>query len=429
MYVKVARLINHLRHGFWFVPSLMALGALLLGYLMQRLDLYYYGKLDWELTDPQGARAILTTVAGSAITVAGVVFSITMVVLSSASSQFGPRLIRNFLRHPQTKWVLGGYIGTFIYCLMVAATVRDGDGGWTPQLSVTAGGIFGILSFGLLIAFVHHVFTFIQAPRIIKDVTDRLNETASVLFPLSALPQARRDALRAGKLPEEMGESHPVNIEKEGYIQAIGLEAILDWASKTGSVVKIDFKPGDYVLAGEQIGVVWLDGVDLEEARNIFSEEIMLGPERTDDQDLEFAIDQLVEIAVRALSPGVNDPFTAMNCIKKLGGVITRLAESGLPGGVLHDDAGIVRVATKTYTYAGLLDAAFHQIRQNSRAVETVSMTLIDTLARLRDVNALASYQDELKRHADLLKEDVMGSYLNEHDKKDFMERYESFSS
>lgn len=429
MYVKVARLINQLRHSFWFIPSIMAFGALLLGYVMQRIDVYYYGKLDWELTDPQGARAILTTVAGSAITVAGVVFSITMVVLSSASSQFGPRLIRNFIRHPQTKWVLGGYIGTFIYCLMVTATVRGGDSGWTPQLSVATGGCFGILSFALLIAFVHHVFTFIQAPRIIQDVTDRLNETAEVLFPLSALPVNRRDALRAGHLPGELGRAHPLTCDQEGYIQAIGLEAMLDWATKNEAVVKIDFKPGDYLFPGEQVGVVWMDSDDTDVAQQLVRSEIMLGPERTDDQNLEFAIDQLVEIAVRALSPGVNDPFTAMNCINKLGGVITRLVENGLPGGVLHDESGTVRVATRTYTYAGLLDAAFHQIRQNSRGVEAVSLAMMDVLSRLRNVDALASYQDELRRHADLLKQDAMQSYMNEEDRADFLERYQAFST
>ncbi|SHJ38274.1 Uncharacterized membrane protein [Rubritalea squalenifaciens DSM 18772] len=427
MYVKIAHFINQLRHSFWFVPSLMVLVALLLGYVMQRVDVYYYHELGWELTDPAGARAILTTVAASAITVAGVVFSITMVVLSSASSQFGPRLIRNFMRHPQTKWVLGGYIGTFIYCLMVAATVRGGDSGWTPQLSVTTGGVFGVLSFGLLIAFVHHVFTFIQAPRIIQDVTDRLNETINILFPLSALPESRRDALSAGVMGEVPGEFREVRSEDGGYIQAIGLEDILDWASENEAMVKIDFKPGDYLLPGEKLGVIWCESSQFDAGRDLVRREIMQGPERTDDQDVEFVIDQLVEIAVRALSPGVNDPFTAINCINKLGGVITKIVERGLPGGLLHDKNGVLRVATKTYTYAGLLDAAFHQIRQNARGVESVSLSLIDILARLKEVDTMAAYQAELRRHAELLREDVQKSYTNEKDLQDFMERYSVF--
>lgn len=427
MRVKISRILNELRYTFWFIPAMMSLMAIAAGYGMQRVDLYFYGKLDWELTDPEGARAILTTVAGSSITVAGVVFSITMVVLSTASNQFGPRLMRNFMRHRQTKWVLGGYIGTFIYCLMVTATVRGGDYGWTPQLSVTAGGIFGVLSFGLLIAFIHHVSTFLQAPNIINDAATRLTENIQLLFPLSALPKERHDCLKVGGIPAGLGEGVVVESEKEGFLQALNLGPILEEASVRNAVVRIHFKPGDYVLPGEKICTVWCSGEKWEDLGGWMCGQFIIGHQRTDDQDLEFAIDQLVEIAVRALSPGINDPFTAMNCIKKLGGVVSALAEKGMPGGVLHDEDGLLRVATETYTFGGVLDAAFHQIRQNCRGVETVSLTLIDVLARLNDLAGSVVFEEEVYRHANLLKKDVEKSFMNEADLADFLERYSVF--
>lgn len=427
MRVKLIRLLNELRYSFWFVPALISVAAIALGYGMQRLDLYLYGKLDWDLTDPSGARAILTTVAGSSITVAGVVFSITMVVLSTASDQFGPRLMRNFIRHRQTKWVLGGYIGTFIYCLMVTATVRGGDYGWTPQLSVTAGGILGVLSFGLLIAFVHHVATFLQAPNVIDDAAARLTENIRVLFPLSALPQSRHECIRAGGIPAGMSAGTAIFSKKGGYIQAIGLEAILDEATAQKVLVRIHFKPGDYILPGERVSTVWETSKKWENASEVINEALILGRQRTDDQDLEFAIDQVAEIAVRALSPGINDPFTAMNCIKKLGEVISHLDNHRLPEGGLHDDEGILRVATQIYTFEGLMGASFHQIRQNCRGVETVSITLIDTLARLKNLVSTETLEKEVIRHAKLLRNDVENHFKNQSDVADFMSRYRPF--
>lgn len=413
--------------SFWFIPSFMALSAMLAGYAAQKIDLALYGKLEWELTDASGARAILTTVAGSSITVAGVVFSITMVVLSSASNQYGPRLMRNFIRQPQTKWVLGGYIGTFIYCLMVTATVRDGEHGWVPQLSVTAGGVFGVLSFGLLIAFIHHVTSFLQAAQVINDVSGRLYKTLKVLFPLSALSKEKRDSVKAGRLPKDLSDPVSITTNKTGFIQAINIGPLLELTTKHDALLRVHFKPGDHILPGEEVAILWLKDELWENAQTDIENILLLGPERTDDQDAEFAIDQLVEVAVRALSPGINDPFTANNCIKVLGSALAELDEKGIPGGVLHDENGTLRIATQTYTYAGFLDAAFNQIRQNSRNVESVSITLIDTLARLKKRAISPVFASAVKRHADLLKEDVESCYPNRADLKEFMERYSVF--
>ncbi|BDS05776.1 hypothetical protein NT6N_08160 [Oceaniferula spumae] len=427
--VQIARFLNRMQMSFWFIPGMVAVCAMLAGYGAQKLDLALYGTLEWELTDAAGARAILTTVAGSSITVAGVVFSITMVVLSSASSQYGPRLMRNFIRQPQTKWVLGGYIGTFIYCLMVAATIRDGEYGWVPQVSVTAGGVFGVLSFGLLIAFINHVTTFLQASQVINDVASRLYKTLEVLFPLSALSKEQRDAVKPGTIPQGLENPVSVKIDHRGFIQAINIEPLLKQATEHDAVLRIHFKPGDYVLPGQEVALLWQSGETWEDVEDDVKSALLLGSERTDDQDAEFAVDQLVEVAVRALSSGINDPFTAINCIRILGGMLAELDERGLPGGVIHDDEGKLRIATQTYTYAGFLDAAFNQIRQNSRNVESVSITLIDTLARLKERAISPEFATELKRHADLLKHDVENCYTNQDDLADFMERYDIFSN
>lgn len=428
MKVKIARFLNRMQMSFWFIPGLVSICAMLAAYAAQKIDMALYGTLEWELTDASGARAILTTVAGSSITVAGVVFSITMVVLSSASNQYGPRLMQNFIRQPQTKWVLGGYIGTFIYCLMVTATVRDGDHGWVPQLSVTAGGVFGVLSFALLIAFIHHVTNFLQASEVINDVSRRLFKTLEVLFPLSALSEEKHASVKAGTLPQDLNEPISVKTKRSGFVQAINIEPLLARAMEHRALLRIHFKPGDHILPGEEVALLWTQDGGWDDVQDDVEEALLLGPERTDDQDAEFAIDQLVEVAVRALSPGINDPFTAKNCIKVLGTAMAELDEKGIPGGVLHDDEGLLRIATQTYTYSGFLDAAFNQIRQNSCNVESVSITLMDTLARLKERAISPVFASELKRHAELLKHDVEKCYTNPDDLADFLERYQIFA-
>lgn len=198
----------------------------------------------------------MTTVAASSITVAGVVFSITMVVLSSASSQFGPRLMRNFIRHMDTKVVLGGYIGIFIYCMIVLATVRDGDSGWVPQLSVTLGGILGLMSFGLLIAFIHYVTHFLQASKIINEVAGQIEDCSDQIFPLNALNKDSKFSTNVGTLPDVDEHSRAIIAEKKGYLKSLNLASILEKAQKHNGIIRYHHRPGEYILEKDHIPTV-----------------------------------------------------------------------------------------------------------------------------------------------------------------------------
>ncbi len=419
MKVHIQHILSYITTSFWCIPSLLAILGLLAGYGAQKLDLALYENLSWTLTDPAGARAILTTVAASSITVAGVVFSITMVVLSSASSQFGPRLMRNFLRHIDTKVVLGGYIGIFIYCMMVVATVRDGENGWVPQLSVTIGGILGLLSFGLLIAFIHHVTHFLQASKIINEVAEEIDECSNKIFPLNALTKDSEFSTTIGTLPEVDEHSRPIIATKKGYLKSISLASILTKSVKNNAIIRYHHRPGEYILENDPIATVWCSEEDWENISEDINASITTGSERTELQDIEYAIDQLVEVAVRAMSKGINDPFTAINCIHRLASALLQIAHDKLPGSMIHDANGKLRIATVSYTYPGLIDAAFHQIRQNAKPIEAVSIEFMHVLSRLSHKDTPNDFHASIERHSNLLMDDCNANFENDSDLED----------
>ncbi len=195
---RLAQLWESLRTSYWFVPTVMTAGAVGLSFASVHLDQVV--KAEWVRAvgwiwagSPEGARQVLSTIAGSMITVAGVAFSITIVALTLASTQFGPRLLRNFVRDLGNQVVLGTFVSTFVYCLLVLRTVRGGDvAEFVPYLSVTLGVAFALASLGVLIYFIHHVSGAIQAEHLIASVADELEDAIERMFPESwASPEPR----------------------------------------------------------------------------------------------------------------------------------------------------------------------------------------------------------------------------------------------
>jgi uncharacterized membrane protein len=333
---------------------------------------------------PEGARSLLSTVAGSMITVAGVVFSITIVALSLASSQFGPRLLRNFMQNTGNQVVLGTFIATFVYCLLVLRTVRgDGAEEFVPSIAITGGVALALVSLGVLIYFIHHASVSIQVSHVITVVSHDLLGAIDQLFPESlgrgasepGRPADPSHLAGAGRRP------HAISAAQSGYVQAVDGDGLMQLACAHDLVLHIQHRPGHFVVQGAELMTVWSKGaVDeplAEEAREAF----ILGTERTLTQDVEFGVDQLVEVAVRALSPGVNDPFTAMTCIDRLGEVLGRLAERLMPSHDRYDEHGALRVLAYPITFADIADAAFNQIRQYGRSSTAVAVRLLETLA------------------------------------------------
>jgi uncharacterized membrane protein len=390
MKLRLVTFFETLRSSFWCVPALMAMVAVGLSFAMVALDEVIRDKvlenLGWIWAGgPEGARALLSAVASSMITVAGVVFSITMVVLTMTSSQFGPRLLRNFMRDTGTQVVLGTFVATFLYCVLVLRTIRSDNGAaFVPYIAVTVGIALALASLGVLIFFIHHTSAAIQVSNVIARVGRELESAIERLFPEEIGQEAveSRQEECPAVLPEGFAhQASAVVATASGYLQAIDSAALLHRARESDCLLYVQRRPGHFVTLGDALVLVW-PGERLEAALTArVQAAFILGPERTATQDIEFPVHQLVEIAIRALSPGINDPFTAIMCVDRLGAALAQLAERALPSPYRYDEEKQLRVIAHPVTFAGVADAALQQIRQYGRSSVAVTIRLLETIA------------------------------------------------
>jgi uncharacterized membrane protein len=386
MTLRLRALWFRLRESYWFAPAVMAAASILLATLTIEIDRRVtapgLGGRMWVYTGgPEGARAVLAALAGSTITVTALVFSITIVALSFASSQLGPRLLVSFRRDTGNQVVLGTFVATFLYCLLVLRTVRSGpDGQFVPNLSVTVAVVLAILSLGVLVYFIHHVAVGIQADAVIATVSRDLDHAIDDLFP-EKLGQESAAPSHAPDPPlDDAADVSPVAPPGTGYIRAIDGDQLMDLAVERDLRMTLLHRPGHFVTRDMPLAEVWpAERVDDDVARSIAGT-VIVGDRRTLEQDVEFAVDQLVEVALRALSPGINDAFTALTCVDRLGAALGRLAGRAIPSRYRYDDKGVLRIITGEVTFAGVVDAAFDQIRQASRGNVAVTVRLLEAL-------------------------------------------------
>ena len=418
------------------MPALMAGAAILLSVLTTALDRAIpYGKhayLGWLYHGgTEGAQTILSVISSSMITVAGVVFSITIVVLSLASSQFGPRLVRNFMNIKANQMVLGTFVATYIYSILVLHVVSSVEERYfVPGISVTFAVLMSLTSLAVLIYFIHSVSESIQAQNIILQVCRDLDDAVDRIFP-EKVGQAEAPVSepihRNYDLPATCDRlACHVRADRSGYLQAVDGEALMRIAVEDNLLVHLGYRPGHFITEGSILVTVW-PGDKVDEA---LSQKVnalfIVGSERTLEQDVEFAISQLVEIAVRALSPGINDPITAITCIDWLGAMLCRLAKRRMPSSHRFDDQNRLRLIVKTFAFEGMVDAAFNMIRQNAYAHAAVSIHLVETIATIAAQNPSETNRQALRRHATMTARGFRASQSAEGDRKDFDSRYEA---
>ncbi len=433
MPTRLLYLWDSLRTSYWIVPALLSIGAAGLAVGMITIDYTVHESVgDWWIYSggPDGARSVLSTIAGSMITVAGVVFSITIVALSLASGQFGPRLLRNFIRDRSNQTVLGTFTGTYIYCLLVLRTVVGvGEKEFVPGLAVAVGILLALASLGVLIHFIHHVATTIQANQIIATVSQEMHATIDRLWPEQLGQDVIKDFEDAGSadLPDHFdSQARTVTACGSGYIGAIEQERIMRLAKEQDIVIRLLRRPGHFVIAGNPLASVWPgERLDDELGRKI-NGTFLFEVQRTPYQDVEFTVDQLVEVAVRALSPGINDPFTAMICIDWLSEALGRLAHRSMPSPYCYDDEGKLRVVTHGVSFADVVDGAFNQIRQYGRDSASVMIRMLDAVAAVSHVVRRPSDRIALERHAKLIRRACDESLPEPSDRMDVEMRYAS---
>lgn len=437
MKAYLLNLWDGIRTSYWFVPTLLALATVLLAMIMPAVDEWANDAgikvPEWIRTTTETARSTLSTVAGAIVAVAGTVFSITIVTLSLASQQFGPRLLRRFMYDLVTQLTLGVFLSTSLYCLLILRIVESHEGGMAvPHFAVLTAVALTVLSMAMLIAFIHHIAMLIQAPNVVAAVARDLDDAIVRLFPekIGQPPdhthQPDGDAAERGL----DGDGRLVRCTKEGYIQAIDGDGLLNFARENDLVLRLLARPGHYVAVDAPLARVWNetpaarnDNDDDEWATRI-NDAVIVGTRRTPRQDVECAIDELVEVAIRALSPGVNDPFTAVNCVDRLGASIGRLAERKLPSPYRFDDDDNLRVIAQTVAFGDVLNAAFNQIRQYGRGSVAVTIRLMEALTVIASRATRPVDRDAVRSHVEMINR-VGETFEEAHDRKDLADRYD----
>ncbi|MEO8410215.1 MAG: DUF2254 domain-containing protein [Propionivibrio sp.] len=433
MRAQLLKYWERLHSSFWFLPSLMALAAVALSFITVAIDRTpsdgWLRSLKWGYGGgAEGASAVLQTIAGSMITIAGVVFSLTLVALSLASSQFGPRLLRNFMRDTTNQLVLGTFVATFLYCLLVLLQIRHpGEDAFVPSLSVSLGVGSSLANLWVLIYFIHHVSVSIQADEIIARVGGELLAGIDRLFP-AHIGKAEPDDDETGakdRLPPSFAlNARTILSAGDGYLQLIDGESLLAIAIDRDLVVRIEYRPGQYVLRDTPLVTIFPAERGDDELAEQINTIFILGNQRTSTQDVEFIVEQLVEVASRALSPGINDPFTAIACVDRLGSALHRIAGRTLPSGRRFDDEGVLRVLAMPITYAQLADAAFNQIRQFARSNVAVTLRLLETIAKVAPAAHRPEERTTLQRHADMIVRGARAGFAEEEDRRAAEQRY-----
>lgn len=425
---RLAHLWETLRTSYWFVPALMTAGAIGLSFASVHIDgelkARWVRAMGWIWAgSPEGAREVLSTIAGSMITVAGVAFSITIVALTLASSQFGPRLLRSFMRDLGNQVVLGTFISTFVYCLLVLRTVRGSeDAEFVPYLSVTLGIGFALSSLGVLIYFIHHVAQAIQAEHLIASVAGELEEAIEHMFPDElgdSLPEPREEAP-----PDMDSEAGTVHAAGSGYVQAIDDGELMSIACREDLLLEVRQVPGQFVSREGALVRCWPAGRIAGDVEERLRDAFILGRRRTPTQDPEYAVHSLVEIGARALSPGINDPFTAVTCLDWLGAALSRLAHRKIPSPYRYDDQGRLRVIAAGSDFPAMADASFNQLRQYGRESVSVLLRLLNTIAAVAEHARRAEDRASLRRHADKVMEDARATLVNQRDLREVEERH-----
>ncbi|WP_162806788.1 DUF2254 domain-containing protein [Sphingosinicella terrae] len=411
------------RTSLWLVPALMFLIGI--GLAVAALDFSLGSGKSWAKWIASGsgedARNLISTLLAAVIAMAGIAFSVTVVALSLAANSFGPRLIRIFRLDRRTQFVLGVFVMTIVYLLLVLRALRGAaPAAAVPEVAVALGSLLALLSVLALLAFIQGVASLIAADEVVRRVRHELNSAISDLPPLGAADAP------PGELPPDFDRcAAKIRLPREGYVQSVEFAKIVDWAEKNGSVVRLDFRPGEFVVEGDHKVSVMPAPADVEAARREIGRFIVSGDGRTPTQDLEFAVRHLVEVAVRALSPGINDPFTAMAVIDRLRGGLARLAGRTLPPPALAGADGDLRVIRHVTTYAGAVDAAFNQIRQAGSSMPSILIHLLKAIEALAEHMRTEEQRAALRRQAELARSAARREIGEGEDRQDVEEAYD----
>ena len=379
----MSKLIIDIRSSFWFVPAIVAVLAAMLALFAIELDarvgpeaLARYPRLFGA--GAEGTRQLLSAIASSTITVAGVVFSITIVALSLTAAQYSPRVLRGFMRDRANQLVLGIFLGVYVYCVLVLRTIRGGDHEFVPGIAMLGAIVLALVGIGFLIFFIHHIATSMQVSEIAARVAA---ETVGAIAAQSG--KNGKPYVSDGGIPLPDRRWNAVPAASTGYIQSVDHERLVEFARDRGEVVRMRHAVGDFVVHGEIL--LDVSGPPPEEgAAAELNRAYAVNTYRDITQDPAFGVQQLVDIALKALSPGVNDTATARTCLDYLSAVLLELVRQDVSEERHYsDEDGELRLIARSRSLEYFISSTFEGIRRNSTANVDMLLHALHALERV----------------------------------------------
>jgi uncharacterized membrane protein len=419
---KIKQLWSNLQSSFWFTPSLIVLFSAAFAAAMIEAD--SAGSDQWLAQWPrlfgsgaEGARGMMPTIAGSMMTVVGVMFSMILVVLALASSQYTSRILRNFMSSRVTQVVLGIFAGIFTYCLIVLRTIRSGDeGAFVPNLAVFFGFVLALGGVVALMFFIHHIASSIQASSIISSVAEETIAVIDRLFPekLGRGPGEDDDGQTLSPLSGRNWRA--VRASQNGYIQSVNNAALLRLARERKSIVRMEHGIGDFVVRNSPLASLALENPPDHETIAALQDTFSISSYRTVEQDAAFGIRQIVDMALKALSPGINDTTTAVMCVDYLTAIMAQLAPRQIPSSHRYEE-GQLRVIAKGPSFESLLSEAFDQIRGNATGNVAIMLRMLGAVQTIASVTAGPSRRRALRDQVQWIAELAERTLESAHDR------------
>lgn len=416
---------ERLQTSIWFIPALFCIGCSLLALGLLWVDRDLARLLPWDSLRSislASARDVLGVIAGAVLSVGGVVFSVTMVALTLTSGQYGPKIIRQFLSDNDSKVSLGLFLGTGLYCMVAIAGFREGD---NPGVTVLAGMLLTVLALAGFIRFIHGTATELQADQIIERVARELQRLLQQLHGEEQFRGRAKGTL--GWRRAARGE-HPweVGADTTGYVQAVAYSALTEWCVEYNCLCLLRVQAGDFLLHGNCFATLYGPRPDPDsEALAALRRCVSTGPIRTPMQDPEYPVTQLHQLAARALSPGINDPGTAITCIDWYTMAIAEIANCRLPGNVFLDENEQPRVLARLEDFTSILNGFYTPVRQLASGNIQVLESLYDSLISLARITAIQERLDQLAAHGRAIQTTLRAQKFLHEDIRGLMQRHE----
>lgn len=436
-----SRLLNffsEIRASYWYIPLLMSIISLLFSVLSLSIDhlLFLHGLDTWgwfHASNLEGARAILSTIASSMITIAGVTFSMTIVAVTFAASQVGPRLISNFMRDRANQITLGTFIATFLFCLFILlALLNDNKTGvsesdglvFIPQISLLIAIFFTISSIIVLIYFIHHVPESINIFNVIAQIGEELNKQVDCLFPRNVGKEMPKQRVQ---IPKNYRHRDAVVATKQGYIRILDGDTLITIGKKHNLIMQLEARIGTYVTDGSTLLYIYSSAKIEDHIHNQCVDAFALGHQRNQEHDIIFLINEMVEIIVRALSPGVNDPFTAMTCLDWLQSTLQKISKTSQPSAYRYDTEGQLRLIAQPISFTEFCDLIFCRVQPYVCKDRNTAIHMMEMINTIQSSIIDEEHKIILTTHAASLKSAAIECLPINEDRKKIQSLYEKY--